>query len=226
MRPILGISGHSNKSRQLGCANNALARSVLFVAVFLVYTSSIVHADTTIGPGAASNPSPEKREASHMDEPFASRLTTSIISDLFPNSDSVPKIEGNPPVATVTQEGKAIGYLFSTHETVHPTGYAGHSFDIVVALDVNGVIRGHRTLEHHEPLIGRHKLSDEHLDRFLSQLHGINLKTAHRFRPTNYDGVSRATVSAEAMRRATTAAAITVGELKGLISADQSGSMA
>ena len=158
-----------------------------------------------------------------MDEPFASRLTTSVISELFPNSDSVPKIEGSPPVATVTQEGKTIGYLFSTHETVHPTGYAGHSFDIVVALDVNGVIRGHRMLEHHEPLIGRYKLSGEHLDRFLSQLHGINLKTAHRFRPANYDGVSRATVSAEAMRRATTASAITVGELKGLIAADQSG---
>ena len=195
----------------------------LLLAVSLIITAGKVWADTSSGPGAGGTPPPKTRGESQMDQPLENRLTAPIVEQLFPEADGIASIDGDPPVATINGNGEAVGYVFSTHETVRPTGYAGESFDIMVALGIDGTIRGHRMLEHHEPLIGRHKLSGTHLDEFLSELHGLDLVTAQRFRPTNYDGVSRATVSAEAMRRATTAAAITVGRLKGLVAEDRNG---
>ena len=195
----------------------------LLLAVSLIATGDTVWADTNSGPGAGGTPPPKARGESQMDRPLEIRLTAPMVDQFFPEADGIASIDGDPPIATVTGNGETVGYVFSTHETVRPTGYAGESFDIMVALGIDGIIRGHRMLEHHEPLIGRHKLSGTHLDEFLSELHGLDLLTVQRFRPINYDGVSRATVSAEAMRRATTAAAITVGQLKGLVSEDRSG---
>ena len=79
-----------------------------------------------------------------MNDPLATRLVPEVIVSLFPDADVGITIGGDPPVATVFRGGVPAGYLFSTHETVRPAGYNGHSFDIVVALDLDGVIRGHR----------------------------------------------------------------------------------
>ncbi len=201
----------------------ALLYRSLVAAMVLVIFGGQAWADRAGGPGSGGTPPPKERAESLMDQPLETRLSTALVEQLFPGADGIASVEGDPPIATVRDNGETIGYLFSTHETVRPTGYAGESFDIMVALGIDGRIRGHRMLEHHEPLIGRHKLSGDHLDEFLSGLHGLDLVTAQRYRPTNYDGVSRATVSAEAMRRATTASAITVGQLKGLISENRSG---
>ena len=106
----------------------------------------------------------------NMNEPLASRLTPTLVVELFDDVDGIGAIEGDPPIATVTRAGETIGYLFATHETVRPVGYSGQSFDIVVALGVDGVIRGHRIIEHHEPLIGTGgaQVSLEDVNRFLS----------------------------------------------------------
>ena len=161
-----------------------------------------------------------------MNDPLANRLTPTLVAEFFAEADGISAVEGDPPIATVTRTGEAVGYLFSTHETAHPVGYSGQSFDIVVALGVDGVIRGHRTLEHHEPLIGpgTSQISLENVNRFLSQLHALDLKIMRRPRAKSVDGISGATVSAHAMRGAMMVSAVTVGYLKGVIS-DNSGGL-
>ena len=88
-----------------------------------------------------------------MNEPLETRLTPSLVKQLFPDSSIRGNISGVPPIAQVVTDGNLIGYLFSTHETVRPAGYSGQSFDIIVALREDGVIVGHHILEEHEPLI-------------------------------------------------------------------------
>ena len=81
-----------------------------------------------------------------MNEPLATRLVPEVVEILFPTADVLGPVEGTPPLATVFRGGETLGYLFSTHEMVNPAGYAGLSFDIIVALDVDGIIRGHLVL--------------------------------------------------------------------------------
>ena len=68
-----------------------------------------------------------------MNDPLANRLTPTLVAEFFAEADGISAIEGDPPIATVTRAGEAVGYLFSTHETAHPVGYSGQSFDNVVS---------------------------------------------------------------------------------------------
>lgn len=158
-----------------------------------------------------------------MDDPLATRLTPGIVAGLFPESDPILDIGEGPSLATVSKQGKVVGYLFSTHETVHPAGYSGNSFDIVVALSSDGVLLDHRLLEQHEPLISPGMIPPSNFRRFLSQLHGLNVKTDRRFAPNSVDAISGATISAMAMGRAMLDSAILVGHLKGVIDAEATG---
>ena len=146
-----------------------------------------------------------------MNQPLATRLTPDVMAALFPEADSLGPVEGTPPMATVFAGGEALGYLFSTHEMVNPAGYAGLSFDIIVALDVDGIIRGHLVLEEHEPLIDEGMVSIAKLDGFLAGNHGIDIRTRHRLVPSRADGVSGATISTVAMSNAIMDSAILAG---------------
>jgi NosR/NirI family nitrous oxide reductase transcriptional regulator len=152
-----------------------------------------------------------------MDDPLADRLSPALVKQMFPDSDGTVSVDGDPPVATVTRAGETLGYLFSTHETVRPAGYSGLSFDIIVALDPEGMILGHHVLEEHEPLISENQISIADISGFLALLHQFNIQTTRRPHLKKVDAISGATVSAMAMRRATMGAAVMVGYLKGII---------
>ena len=158
-----------------------------------------------------------------MDEPLATRLAPELVAEMFPDAESPPAVSGDPPIATVRRAGELAGYLFSTHEMVHPAGYAGNSFDIVVGLDAHGVILGNRLLEEHEPLIGPGMITPSSFRRFLGELTGVDIKTTRRFVPKGVDGVSGATVSAIIMGDAILDSALRAGHLTGLIGAGDEG---
>lgn len=158
-----------------------------------------------------------------MNDPLATRLTPSVVRALFPNADPLTEVSGNPPLATVTEHGDLAGYLFSTHETVRPAGYSGNSFDIIVALGRDGEILGHVLLEEYEPLLSPGMITPTSFRRFLSQLHGMNVKTDRRFVPKSVDAISGATISAMAMGRAVLDSAILVGHLKDVIDKGETG---
>lgn len=152
-----------------------------------------------------------------MNDPLPTRLTPGVVAHLFPEAEGLGDFEDEPPIAPVLAGGDTIGYLFSTHETVHPKGYSGHSFDIIVALDSQGVIRGHKVLEEHEPLIDPSSIGPEAVDLYLDQTHGYDLRARGSFLPKHVDAISGATISAVAMRRAVINAATQVGFHTGVV---------
>jgi NosR/NirI family nitrous oxide reductase transcriptional regulator len=152
-----------------------------------------------------------------MDAPLETRLAPELVADMFPDADPLTDVGGDPPLATVHRGGEVAGWLFSTHEMVHPAGYAGNSFDIVVGLDAHGTIVGHRLLEEHEPLIGPGMIEPSHIRLFLGQLDGTDIRTTRSFVPEHLDAVSRATISAMVMGNAILDSAVRAGHLTGII---------
>ena len=175
---------------------------------FVRWAVAVAVAVAVLGAGGA---------AGRMDEPLETRLGADVVRHIFPEAEGPVSIDGTPPVATVRAGGETVGYLFSTHETVHPRGYSGQSFDIVVGLESSGAIRGHVLLEEREPLIDPGMITPEATDRYLAETHGYDLTRGDRFMPGHVDGVSGATVSVTAMRRAVLNAAAAVGYLTGVI---------
>ena len=153
-----------------------------------------------------------------MEDPLETRLDADILARIFPEAETRAPVEGDPPFAAVHGGGEVIGWLFSTHETVRPRGYSGQSFDIVVGLDSAGAIRGHVILEEREPLIDPSMIPPEAADRYIAQTHGLDLAGGERFAPRHVDGVSGATVSVTAMRRAVLNAASATGYRVGVLS--------
>ena len=113
------------------------------------------------GRGGIDRGGARRHERSHGDAP-----DTIAGQQLFPDADGIATIAGDPPIAVLTRDGEIVGYMFSTHETMRPAGYSGLSFDIIIALDGDGVIRDLRLLEEHEPLISPDQISLSHLSRF------------------------------------------------------------
>ena len=132
-------------------------------------------------------------------------------------------LEGEMPVAIAERDGNNMAYIFSTHEAVSPAGYSGQSFDVMVALRVDGTILGHLILEHREPLIGTHQVTIGDVDQFLGQLHGLNVAVEGRAPFRHMDGVSGATISANAMWDAVMGSAVVVGYMMGIISDEVGG---
>ena len=150
------------------------------------------------------------------DEPLADRLARALPA-IFPEADSLGPVAGDPPAAPALAGGEAVGYLFSTHEAVRPRGFSGQSFDIAVGIDLSGAIRGHLLLEEREPMIDPGIVTPEATDRYLAETHGHDLAGGARFAPRHVDGVSGATISVVAMRRAVLAAAAAVAYGTGVL---------
>ena len=158
-----------------------------------------------------------------MEDPLVKRLSPQLVSELVPGVSGIRITESEPPVAILEVDGKVEAYVFSTHETVNPAGYSGQSFDIMVVLLADGTIGSHRIVEHREPLIGTRQVTIADVDHFLSQLHGLNVNTTRQAPVKNMDGISGATVSANAMWNAVMGSSVIVGYLMGLVSDDGGG---
>ena len=165
-----------------------------------------------------------------MSEPLDNRLTQTIVKQLFPGATRHSKAAGDPPVVAVFIKNEKVGYLFSTHETVRPAGYSGNSFDIIVALGTDGVIRGHELLEEHEPLISDGMIGPKKFELFLNGLNGTHITTSVSRGKTNLisnsrseeeqkriDAVSGATISALSMKTAIINSALKVGYITEII---------
>ena len=158
-----------------------------------------------------------------MEDPLVKRLSPQLVSELVPGVSGIRITESEPPVAILEVDGQVEAYVFSTHETVNPAGYSGQSFDIMVVLLADGAIGSHRIVEHREPLIGTRQVTIADVDHFLSQLHGLNVNTTRQAPVKNMDGISGATVSANAMWNAVMGSSVIVGYLMGLVSDDGGG---
>jgi len=120
--------------------------------------------------------------------------------EIFPGADRLGDIEGSPPVVPAFKGNELLGYVFVNSDYVNSTGYSGRPIHLVVAIDMQAVIRNVVLVEHHEPivLIGiPEKRIVEVLDAYIGMNVGVfasGLENDHQV-----DAVSGATVTVMVM---------------------------
>jgi len=120
--------------------------------------------------------------------------------EVFPGADRIGDIQGSPPVMPVFAGRKQLGYVFITSDFVNTNGYSGKPIHILVAVDMQGVIRAAHLLEHAEPivLIG---IPETRIEAVLEKFAGRDIVEFVRSdsREHKVDAVSGATVTVMVM---------------------------
>ena len=152
-------------------------------------------------------------------------LDPSLFREAFPEADGFGPREGMPPAWPAYRDDRLVGYVFSSHEVVETAGYSAKPLDLLVGLDLDGLITGAVIIEHHEPIliIG---VEDRDLARFLEQYRGRDIRTAGRIgvdheTGTGIDAVSGATISSLVMNDAVLRSARTVAAARSLLGEQQ-----
>jgi transcriptional regulator of nitric oxide reductase/ferredoxin len=159
-------------------------------------------------------------------EPTAYSLPETEMRQAFPEGDAFGALEGSPPAAAVHKGGQLAGYVFSSRQTVQSTGYSAKPLDVVVGLDLSGIITGVAIAEHHEPIliIG---VTDEDLGAFIAQYVGVDIRNPIRLSSSRRDGgldaVSGATISSLVMNDAILRSARAVAVSRGILGGGGSG---
>lgn len=79
-----------------------------------------------------------------------------VAAAFFPSEQqvSVETVQGQPPAAIVrANDGRILGYAFSTRDVSGSVGYSGRPLDIVAAVTPEGIITGARIVAHEEPIL-------------------------------------------------------------------------
>ena len=117
-------------------------------------------------------------------------------AEIFPGADRIGPPEGDPPLASIYAGDRLVGHVWLNTDVTDATGYSGKPIAVLVAADAEGVIRGIRLVEHHEPivLIG---IPQRRIVEALNRLVGAAMGPVARGeqRPPQVDIVSGATVT-------------------------------
>ena len=146
---------------------------------------------------------------------------------IFPEATQYSEFSGTPPVATIFRNNQEIGYLFSTKQITPIPAYSGKPVDVLVGMDLNGIIIGAKVIEHHEPilLVG---IPESTLDNFVNQYIGksvndrIKVGAGQRLDFVNVDAITGATVTVMVMNSAIMRSARKVAIDKGIITGGDS----
>ncbi len=149
------------------------------------------------------------------------------IRDMFPDADRFGELEGDPPAAAVYKDGEVIGYVFESSDSVKIPAYSGKPVNLLIGIDMEGLITGIRVIEHHEPilLVG---IPEESLDRFADQYVGHSVKEhikvggREREDRTHVDAITGATVTVIVINRTIMKSARMVSESRGITTPQRS----
>ena len=75
------------------------------------------------------------------------------ISEVYPEADSFGVITDTNPIVPAYRDGKKIGYVFLNSDYVTSTGYSGKPIHLLIAIDMAGVLKHIKLIEHHEPIV-------------------------------------------------------------------------
>ena len=141
----------------------------------------------------------------------------------FPNATKLSRLEGDPPTVSVFNKGELLGYLFVTKDITSSKGYASLTFDILVALKLDGKLAGAEVLAHQEPIIGMYTPEGQLiLPKFIDQYKDLDIRVPTKVNllrtegSGSIDGISSATVSAVLFNGAILRASRIVALSKGL----------
>jgi len=146
------------------------------------------------------------------------------ILTLFPEADQVGPVEGTPPLASLKQGDRLVGYALLTDQITPIPAYSGKPIATLVVFDVAGKIRGVRVLAHQEPIlvVG---VSDEDLARYTGQYADLFIADDVRVggspapgRPV-IDGITGATITTMVINSAVVRSLHQVIQARGLLTA-------
>ena len=139
----------------------------------------------------------ESANAAYEPGTLAERLTPDLVERVYPGAERLGPEEGTPPSIAVYQGDEVVGYLLSTLDVVAARGYSGVAFDIIVGVNLDGIVTGAEILYQSEPLIRGDEARQARLDVFLAALAGTNRTDRGGYAPDFMSGV---TISARSMR--------------------------
>ncbi|UUM29550.1 NosR/NirI family protein [Vibrio japonicus] len=124
------------------------------------------------------------------------------IAQLFPSATRVDPQQESPPVIAVYQLNQLLGYVFQSDDITNFPGFSGDSINLLIGITPQGMINGIKVLNHHEPIF-IHGMGEQPMLDFIDQYIGHSIK--ERFiiggkktpssDVTQFDGITRATVS-------------------------------
>ena len=80
-------------------------------------------------------------------------VESSDLEALLPTADRFEPAKEEPPVLRAYEGDALLGYVFLNSDFVSAVGYSGKPIHVAVAIDGQGVLRGARLVEHHEPIV-------------------------------------------------------------------------
>jgi NosR/NirI family nitrous oxide reductase transcriptional regulator len=139
------------------------------------------------------------------------------LAEIFPGADRLDQPHGSPPVAGAYRGEERLGFVFLNSDIVNATGYSGKPIHVLLAIDMDGVIRGARLVEHHEPivLIG---IPERRITAVIDDFVGLDIAELVRSREDEHgiDIVSGATVTVMVIDDSVIRSAIRIARAYGL----------
>lgn len=117
--------------------------------------------------------------------------------DVFPQADRFGPEEGTPPIVTAYRGDTPLGYAFIASKIIPSIGYSGKPIEILVGLDLQGIIVGTKLISHHEPILLT-GIPEKKLFDFVGRYVGINVpkRVQENVNGQTLDAISGATVTA------------------------------
>ncbi len=144
-------------------------------------------------------------------------LIKTPINELFPNAERVEKDNDRPTIAKVYKGSEQIGLVYLNSAVVNSTGYSGKPINVLIGLDMEGVIHNVRLVEHHEPiiLIG---IPESKVTAVIDSYIGMDIVALTRSeeRKLPYDALSGATVTVRVIDDSIVRSAIKLARWYGL----------
>jgi len=143
------------------------------------------------------------------------------ISAIFPSATRIGQPDPNLATTPVYQLSQLLGYVFESDDFTDFIGFSGQTINILIGIDTNGVFADFKVLNHHEPIF-LHGLGEQPMFNFINQYKGHSIKERFIINAndtstpgiTNFDGVTRATVSVMVINDTIIASALQVARAK------------
>jgi NosR/NirI family nitrous oxide reductase transcriptional regulator len=143
------------------------------------------------------------------------------ISAIFPSATRIGTADPSLATIPVYQLSQLLGYVFKSDDFTDFIGFSGQTINILIGIDTNGVFAGFKVLNHHEPIF-LHGLGEQPMFDFIDQYEGHSIKERYIINAqdkstpgiTNFDGITRATVSVMVINDTIIASALQVARAK------------
>ena len=141
---------------------------------------------------------------------------------VMPEATSYGKATGAPLSVAAYKEEALIGYIFNSRAVVASAGYSGRPLDILVGINLAGIITGTLIVEHHEPIL-EIGVSDNDLQNFITQFVGLDIRNPIKIKRNadrskmEINAISGASVSSIVLNDAVLRSARAVARSRGIL---------